>query len=284
MHPADAERLARAISAAGSFAFVQVLGSGAFKHAFKVEVAGIPKTLKVYKSLAAAQDARTQREIDAIARCNHPGVVKFEGLKRWVDGGQEYAFSVEEYLAGGSLEDKLQSAGLLQPVDLLKLGAALIEVISHLQERNLVHRDLKPANIMFRGTTEPVVIDFGLVRDLSAASLTHTWAPQGPCSPFFAAPEQLKNQKDMIDWRTDQFALALVLAIAGTGVHPFATSQDVYETVSNVGKRQAPTPVFMQWANGVGLTCLPRMLSPWPVHRYRTPRELRDAWAGQQVS
>ncbi len=265
MQPAEAERLARAICSADGLAFVGPLGSGTFKHAFCVEGTGsVRRALKVYKSLAAAQDARTLREIAAITRCDHPGIVKFEGLKVWDDGGVKYAYSFEEYVDGGSLEQRLV-AGPLTPTQVKQEGTALVEIL------------------MFRKSGELVVVDFGLVRDLSAASLTHTWAPQGPCSPFFAAPEQLNNQKDLIDWRTDQFAVGVVLCLAATGVHPFATSGDGYETVSNVQQRRPPTPAFVGWANGTGLTCLPGMVSTWPVHRYRTPADLMAAWAAQRV-
>lgn len=283
MHRSEAERVAREICAAGGFKFEQLLGAGSFKHAFGIDDHGTKKALKVYKSHAAAQDARTQREIEAITKCNHVGIVRYDGspLRSWTSQGQQYAFSIEEYLGGGSLEQRLQSVGTLPRDQLISLGEVLVDVIAHLHDRNLVHRDLKPANIMFRDTGEPVVVDFGLVRDLSAASLTQTWAQQGPCSPFYAAPEQLNNQKDLIDWRTDQFALGVVITIAGTGYHPFAKTADVQATVMNVAQRGQATPAAVQWATAVGLVCLSRMLEAWPVRRYRTPSELRAAWLAQ---
>ncbi len=116
------------------------------------------------------------------------------------------------------------------------MGAQLIAAIAHIAELHLVHRDIKPDNIMFRshGTT-PVLTDFGVVRDLSDSSITPTWAARGPGTPFFSAPEQLRNEKSLIDWRTDQFALGIVMAQVVFGEHPYrvsgASDSDVVERV-----------------------------------------------------
>jgi len=89
-------------------------------------------------------------------------------------------------------------------------------------ELDLVHRDIKPANIMFKeGLETPVLVDFGIVRDLAATSLTQTWSPIGPGTPFFASPEQLNNEKHLIDWRSDQFSLGVTLYFARTARHPY---------------------------------------------------------------
>lgn len=282
MQRSEAERVAQNICAAAGYTYKGFLGEGAFKFAFKIEDGGTAKALKVYKSQTAATNARTQGEIDALTRCDHPGIVKYDGspLRLWTDSaGQRYAFSIEEYLGGSALDAMLRN-GLLSRTELFDLGRRLIDVIAYLDGMGLVHRDLKPANIMHRASGEPVVVDFGLVRDLTATSKTPTWADRGPGTPFYAAPEQLNNEKDMIDWRTDQFSLAVVLTIAGTGEHPFA-GVDMDETVMRVAQRGKPTAAAQQWAAAERLTCLPRMLEAWPVRRFRTPAELQVAWAQQ---
>jgi len=53
-------------------------------------------------------------------------------------------------------------------------------------------------------------------------SLTHSAAMRGPCTPIYAAPEQLINSKLQIDFRTDQFLLGIILAqLLCAGIHPF---------------------------------------------------------------
>lgn len=46
---------------------------------------------------------------------------------------------------------------------LLKICSAVKELHSH----GLVHRDIKPANILYRNATEPVLADFGLIKEVS---------------------------------------------------------------------------------------------------------------------
>jgi serine/threonine protein kinase len=145
---------------------------------------------------------------------------------------------------------------------------------------SFVHRDIKPENIMFRadGVT-PVLVDFGLVRDLGEESLTQTWMLHGPGTPFYSAPEQLQNRKELIDWRTDQFSLGVVLGVCGFGRHPFAdVGEPKPRTVQRVIERGKATDMFVEWTKQHGLEALVRMTAAWPVQRFRTPERLRSAW------
>jgi serine/threonine protein kinase len=156
---------------------------------------------------------------------------------------------------------------------------ALVSAIAHIAEQNLVHRDLKPANILLDANGMPVIVDFGIVRDLAKVSLTQSWAIRGPGTPFFASPEQLNNQKELIDWRADQFSLGVAISIVTFGVHPYAqagmTMDQIVEAVAN---RLGPTAHFDNIASAAGLPAIPKMLAPWPVGRYRTSALLAAAW------
>ncbi len=84
-----------------------------------------------------------------------------------------------------------------------------------------MHRDLKPQNIMVRSNGEPVIIDLGIARFLDLESLTDTLNAIGPCTPIYAAPEQLTNQKHFINQRTDFFTLGIIILELLVGQHPF---------------------------------------------------------------
>ena len=104
---------------------------------------------------------------------------------------------------------------------ILALLRHLVCGLSVVWERNVVHRDIKPANVLITATNEPRIIDFGIARFLDDASLTRTYALQGPATPFYAAPEQLQNRKVMISHRTDFFLLGLLILELMLGFHPF---------------------------------------------------------------
>ncbi|MBK7583779.1 MAG: serine/threonine protein kinase [Myxococcales bacterium] len=253
-----------------------LVGSGAFKHTFHVEGGdGTKKALKLYK---ASANERTDREVAAIKKCDHPNIAHFERLDVWDAAGTKVLFSIEEYLDGGTLADVMKVGPVSADV-LRRYARQLVDALEHVAALGLVHRDVKPDNIMLRiGSGDLVLVDFGLVRDLSRTSLTKTWAPRGPGTPYYSSPEQLNNEKALIDWRSDQFSLGLVLAEAGFGRHPFlAEGADAWTAVEAMGTRKPVSDAFGGWA-GAHFPALLRMLAPWPVGRFRTPNMLRQAW------
>jgi serine/threonine protein kinase len=130
-----------------------------------------------------------------------------------------------------------------------------------------------------------VLVDFGLVRDLRKSSVTVTWATCGPCTPLYASPEQLTNDKTIIGWRSDQFSLGVVLAFAGLGMHPFARpGDDPAQTVLRVEAREGPSAEFIEAATRKGLPVVIQMVGNWPVERIRKPADLLNAWQRQRGS
>lgn len=281
MPPVDLTEMAQAICVAKGYAFVERVGEGSFKETFHVRASdGASLALKVLREGNSPQ--RLQREIDAMSRCRHPNIgvlSSIDVVSRW---GSRYLYMTEEYLEGGRLTDKI-SRGQMTGTELMVLGEVLISAVAHIASQGLVHRDLKPDNIMFRkdGRTA-VIVDFGIVRDLSQPTLTQAWLPMGPGTPFYAAPEQLSNQKELIDWRTDQFALGVLLAECALGYHPYSEpGYDATQIVQRVAQRQLPSARFVEESRQQRLPALVRMVAPWPVGRYRTPEELSAAWRAQ---
>jgi eukaryotic-like serine/threonine-protein kinase len=126
---------------------------------------------------------------------------------------------VEDYIEGDTLRDSMK---LFSNVDqIFSLLYTLIEGLSIIWERNIVHRDLKPENIIIRKNGMPCIIDLGIARFLEMESLTKTISPIGPCTPIYASPEQLTNNKNIIDHRTDFFCLGIISLELFLGVHPF---------------------------------------------------------------
>ncbi len=158
------------------------------------------------------------------------------------------------------------------------MGLTLSEAVAHLESRRLVHRDIKPDNILLRVDGSAVLVDLGIARHLEDTSLTQSWLGQGPGTPAFAAPEQLRNEKAMIDWRTDQFSLGVTLSIAMLGMHPYSGTRDLELVVQRMGQRESPVPAFTEAVRAYGLGVVARMVAPWPIHRFTRPSELIAAW------
>jgi len=279
---ADLTDVARSICVSEGLNFGRDIGGGVFKRVFRVEQHGD----EVYAlKVVIEASRRTVREIAALQRCNHSNIARLHRVGRHNYQGRGYDYMIEEFLSGGTLTYRLEQLGRLNNEQTLNLGKKMIDAIIHLSGIGLVHRDIKPDNIMFRedGST-PVLVDFGIVRDLTATSLTETWAARGPGTPYYASPEQLNNQKSLIDWRTDQFSLGVVLCWARFGAHPFKHRNEPdfsAATVERVAGRGNRNNDFLTQICQSGLPCLERMTRVWPVQRYRLPEELSQAWIDQ---
>jgi len=273
------ELIAKAICAAEKFSFEGHAGSGAFKHTFRVQDGNRTLALKIYKQ--GQSIARAQREIDAMTRCDHRNIGKILRVDQFRESSGAFNFSLEEFLTGGSLSARLTTIGLYPADRVSSIATPLASAVAHLAALRLVHRDIKPDNVMLRQDGEtPVLVDFGLVRDLSAISITPTWAMQGPGTPLFSSPEQLHNQKSMIDWRSDQFSLGVLLSFCVLGHHPYAEANDSpMDVVSKVADKAGGTERFRTAAAAAGLPALLRMTAPWPYQRFTRPEMLTAAWS-----
>jgi len=279
-HEQALAQVAQAFCKARGLTFVCSAGDGAFKATYRVHGAkGQPLAVKVY--LQGATTERAAREVGAmleLSKIGHKSLPAFLDLASFQHAGVTFVLSIEEFLDGGNLTEAL-SKGHLSLKEVVVLGSQIAEALAVVEQQDLVHRDIKPDNIMFRLDGTAVLVDFGLVRNLAMQSLTQSWLPHGPGTPFYAAPEQLNNEKDLIDWRTDQFALGVTLALAAYGQHPYQHSGDGPEqVVARVAARQRPPADLVRRAQADGLAPIAKMIEPWPVGRFRWPKDLIAAW------
>lgn len=126
---------------------------------------------------------------------------------------------IEEYIEGQVLRDCIHDFKDVNKIFIFLNH--LIDGLSIIWDKNIVHRDLKPENIIIRSNGLPCIIDLGIARFLDLESLTKTISPIGPCTPIYASPEQLTNQKGLINPRTDFFAIGIIALELYLGVHPF---------------------------------------------------------------
>lgn len=278
MTEVDFEGVARGICSSRGLVFCGKTGEGAFKVTFRVsDSEGGHLALKIFKSMSIGD--RAEREIEAMPRCSHPNVGRLVAVDILPWGSVHRLYVLEEFLSGGTLSARIESRGFSRS-EWKEMGLQLIDGLAYIAGLGLVHRDIKPDNIMFRGDDcSPVIVDLGVVKDLYARSLTPTWAPHGPGTPLFSSPEQLNNDKRLLDWRSDQFSLGLVLSNVYYNVHPYLYEDSGADAVSLMMQRRHPGILFRERVLQDGLPPILRMLGPWPHQRYRTPGELALSWS-----
>ena len=258
--------------------FKKSIGLGASKETFLIYAKdGTPQALKIYRRGASLE--RLKREISVLKRCDHENIARLYSVSHININNINYIWTIEEYLDRGTLKDKLAN-GVIDKVELIKLGQALSNAIIYLNDLECVHRDIKPENIMYKTDAFiPVLVDFSIARVLSIESITPTVDTSGPGSPLYSSPEQLNNNKLLIDWRTDQFGLGVSLAIAALGVHPYQSTSVLDErTIERVRQRKSQADSFLMLARNKGLLILQKMSAPWPYERFNSPSDLANAW------
>lgn len=265
------ERQANEICNKKDFEYVKYIGSGAFKETFLVIFNGSKRALKVYYPEKFNQE-RSDREIKSILRCDHPNIGKIFEYGNFELEEIITHYSVDEFINGGTLTNRMISLSIKESIN---VGLCISDAIQHMKDLDLVHRDLKPDNIMFREDT-PIVVDFGLVRDLTSTSLTPSFVPSGPGTPLYSAPEQLNNEKTLIDWRTDQFSLGIILSLLITKIHPFKNPDESnFAAINRVQNREGLADHFISHCKKNSCEGLFKLLSPWPIRRANSIEELK---------
>ncbi len=135
--------------------------------------------------------------------------------------GIEYLYIIEEFIDGENLREYLERLGTIPFDEVCKFLQTMVNTIDVLEKSSIVHRDIKPENIMRTADGEFILIDFGIARDLSKTSLTATSSPRGPATTIYAPIEQIDNDKDSIDSRTDLYSVSLVAYEMLCGTNPF---------------------------------------------------------------
>jgi len=160
--------------------------------------------------------ARFAREIDLLARLEHPAIVRVlaHGTE---DGTPWFAMALVE---GSDLRTRI-AAGPLPPAQTAAVFGRLFAALAHAHARGVVHRDLKPANVLL-GAGGAQLADFGIAR-LEAemltgpmTRLTETAAVLGTLP--YMSPEQRRG--GAVDRRSDLFSAGVMLYEAATGVVP----------------------------------------------------------------
>jgi eukaryotic-like serine/threonine-protein kinase len=158
--------------------------------------------------------ARFEIEAEAVARLNHPNIVRIYEIGK----AGHLAYVVLELLEGGTLKERL--AGTPQPVhEAAALLSALARGVNAAHVAGILHRDLKPSNVLFDHEGVPKIADFGLAKRLEVED-GDTQTGQVLGTPSYMAPEQAKGWDREIGAAADIYSLGAILYEMLTGRPP----------------------------------------------------------------
>jgi len=167
------------------------------------------------------QRARLSNEAEAASRLSHPNVIGIVDVGETSEGLFYMAMDLAD---GASLADIVADGPMSQP-RALALLAQIADGLAHAHERELVHRDLKPENVIVSQSPDggelARIVDFGLAIVGADEPRTNRLTTNGIVlgTPHYMSPEQATDEP--LDFRTDLFALGLILFEMIAGIHPF---------------------------------------------------------------
>lgn len=185
--------------------------------------------VKVSEQLSPRQIAYLEKEIhllNSLSSSYYPKLHYNEAFTRDPDTGDHLP-----HLLFVTIEERVDAEPLTKCTaqfttesEVIGLLISLTDGLNLLWSRpeKIVHRDLKPANILIRKDGSIVIIDLGIVREEGTPGLTDDAAEWGPCTPPYASPEQARNDKKNITFKSDLFTLGTIAYELLTGSNPYA--------------------------------------------------------------
>jgi serine/threonine protein kinase/formylglycine-generating enzyme required for sulfatase activity len=209
------------------------------------------KLLPAHRALGADLGRRFAREAELASRLDDPRIVtihergEIDGTlflaMRHVDGETLAAALARAQRAreGGAPRGAVRLAAWGEAAvgekDAIARLVALFEQVARAlhvaHEARLIHRDVKPGNVLVDRAGQPVLVDFGLARDLEEPALTVTGSLVG--TPAYMAPEQLVASRIPLDARADVYSLAATIYECLAGERPFqgATQSELLQEI-----------------------------------------------------
>lgn len=229
------------------------------------------KVLPFAAVLDERQIARFRTEAQAAAGLHHPNIVPVFAI------GQERGlhYYAMQYIAGQSLAqavEELKQANQPSPPEsasadtrdttvatraaqglstvrsiresdhfraVAELGVQAAAALEHAHQFGVVHRDIKPSNLMIDGEGKPWVADFGLARMQSEMSVTLPGDVVGTLR--YMSPEQASGRSDLVDGRSDVYALGATLYELLT-LSPAHPGEDHHALLDRINASE-PTPL-----------------------------------------
>ncbi len=217
--------------------------------------------------------ARFTREAQISRLLRHPGVVEI------YETGSVAAtlFMVMEHLEGEDIGVRWQrTQGRLSLEVVLPVAWATLDVLACAHAASIVHRDIKPHNLFITRDGTIKVLDFGLARhrDPRAPEGMQTAAGVALGTPAYMAPEQAMGRLDLIDGRTDLWALGATMFTLLTGrlLREGTSSEQV---VQALGRPVRPLAELAPELPREVQELIDRALLPEPPRRWSSAREMQ---------
>lgn len=227
----------------GRYRILKSLGEGAMGSVYLAHDTQLDRkvALKIPKFDSKSETKlidRFLREARSAATLNHPNICQVFDVGE-IDGTH---FMTMAYIAGHTLQDFVNPEKPQRDRNVANVVRKIALALHEAHINGLVHRDVKPGNIMIDPRNEPIVMDFGLARQIDEqddARLTRDGAILG--SPAYMSPEQIEGKADKLGSHSDIYSLGVILFELLTGNLPFQGS--VASIIGQILSKEPDSPL-----------------------------------------
>ena len=204
------QEVRRILAPLEAYSIERILGVGGAGYVLQVRhrLFGLRSMKLLHAGYLKDQSVRKRFDAEALImnRFTHPNLVKVHDMGE-VNG---CPYIVMDLLPGGSLDDHLETFGMMPPKQSVRVAVAMLRGLQAAHEDGIVHRDIKPQNVLFDADGTPKVTDFGIARlEEDVTRLTREGWTVG--TPAYMAPEQLYGHDELVGSATDVHAVGVTL-------------------------------------------------------------------------
>src|SRR3989454_1369331 len=207
------------------------------------------------------------KEARALAQLSHPNIVAVYDVGE-VDGSP---FIVMEYLAGGSLKQKIEGTGPLKTGEAVRVAVDVANGLAFAHSKGIIHADLKPSNILFDSNDHAKVVDFGIARTPQEDADT----PQLFATAMYVAPERVEGKS--ANQTSDVYGLGLLLYEMLIGKPPFTSTNAAVLLRDHVVRMPVPPSHLRQSLVKELDTVVLKALAKEPRLRYQKASDVAQA-------
>ncbi|XP_024953495.2 U-box domain-containing protein 35 [Citrus sinensis] len=231
-----------------NFSNSRKIGEGGYGPVYKSYLDHTPVAIKVLRPDAAQGRSQFQQEVEVLCNIRHPNMVLLLGAC------PEFGCLIYEYMANGSLEDRLFRRGgspVLPWQIRFRIAAEIATALLFLHQTKpepLVHRDLKPGNILLDRNYVSKISDVGLARLVPPAvadSVTQYRMTSAAGTFCYIDPEY--QQTGMLGVKSDVYSLGILLLQIITAKPPMGLAHQVERSIENGTFDETLDPAVPDW-------------------------------------
>jgi serine/threonine protein kinase len=177
----------------------------------------------------------------------------------------EHPYIAMEFLSGGTLATRIHEG--VTSLAALRITSQIARALDAIHAHGIIHRDLKPQNILFRDNGRPVIVDFGLAKNLGAKT-TLTRHGQVIATPRYMSPEQCLGKP--ADHRSDLYSLGVIFYEMLSGLKLYDAEGPAGLVYQHVHGPIPRLPGRLAGYQGI----VDRLLAKAPAERFQSAREL----------